>query len=170
MPSTSMIASPAWRTRAWLFALLAVASGPALRAQTLYEWREPNGTVVYSQLAPLLKEGAATRAIHLHDLTGPERATAVRVAAQSLPVAPPDQWPLALADARVGRAVSSLQRAEQALRSGQSPKPGERRHLVNGHSRLTRAYFDRISSSEAEVARARAELQAAYAERDGLIP
>ena len=118
----------------------------------------------------MLKEGATTRAIHLHDLTGTERATAVRVAAQSLPVAPPDQWPLALADARVGRAVSSLQRAEQALRSGQSPKPGERRHLVNGHSRLTRAYFDRISSSEAEVARARAELQAAYAERDGLIP
>ena len=96
MPSTWMIASPAWQTRAWLFALLAVASGPALRAQTLYEWREPNGTVVYSQLAPLLKEGATTRAIHLHDLSGPERATAVRVAAQSLPVAPPDQRPLGL--------------------------------------------------------------------------
>ena len=170
MPSTWMIASPAWQTRAWLFALLAVASGPALRAQTLYEWREPNGTVVYSQLAPLLKEGATTHAIHLHDLTGPERATAVRVAAQSLPVVPPDQRPLALADARVGRAVSGLQRAEQTLRGGQSPKPGERHHLVNGHSRLTQAYFDRIAGFEAQVARARVEVQLAYAQRDALVP
>lgn len=170
MPSTCTTPSPAWRARAWLAVLLTLAGAPALHAQTLYEWHERNGTVVYSQLPPSLKEGATTRAIHLHDLAGPERATALRVAAQSLPAASPDQQPLAQADARVGRAVSGLQRAEQALRSGQSPKPGERQHLVNGHSRLTKAYFDRIAGFEAQVARARAEVQAAYTQRDALLP
>ena len=170
MPSTCTTKSPAWPARAWLAVLLTVSGVPALHAQTLYEWHERNGTVVYSQFPPSLKEGATTRAIHLHDLAGPERATALRVAAQSLPAASPVQRPLAQADARVGRAVSGLQRAEQALRSGQSPKPGERRHLVNGHSRLTKAYFDRINALEAQAARARVELQSAYAERDGLMP
>ena len=170
MASTCTNAGPAWPVRAGLALLLGVSGAPALQAQTLYEWHERNGTVVYSQFPPAPKEGAAPRTIRLQDLAGPERATALRVAAQSVPAASPGRRPLALADARVGRAVSGLQRAEQALRGGQSPRPGERQHLVNGHSRLTKAYFDRIAGLEAQVARARAEVQAAYAQRDALVP
>ncbi|MDE2626382.1 MAG: hypothetical protein KGL99_04445 [Burkholderiales bacterium] len=142
-----------------------------LRAQTLYEWREPGGTMVYSQFPPEPGEASGTRALVLHDLDGVERATALRVAVQSLPPADPAQRALARADARIGVALAHLQRAEKNLRTGQKPGPGERRrHRVDGHVWLTRGYFDRISALEASVGRDRAELQAAYAARDALMP
>lgn len=142
-----------------------------LQAQTLYEWHEPGGTLVYSQFPPEPGEATGTRALVLHDLNGVERATALRVAVQSLPPADPAQKALARADARIGVALANLQRAENNLRAGQKPEPAERhRHRVDGHVRLTRAYFDRISAMEATVGHDRTELQAAYAARDALAP
>jgi hypothetical protein len=87
---------------------------------------------------------------------------------QGLPEGQASQQALAAADARIARALTALQQAEALLRNEGTPLAGERRHLANGHSRLTRAYFDRISALESAVASARAELQAAYAQRDGL--
>jgi hypothetical protein len=158
--------------RRWCYAFAVVSlwlsSGAALHAQTLYEWREPGGTVVYSQLRP--EDGSSVRTLVLRDLSGPSRTTALRVAVQSAPASLSARRALAVADGRVDRAIDRLQRAERAVRAGQEPLPGERQHLVNGHSRLTRAYFDRISLLENDVTQARAELQAAYAERDAVLP
>jgi hypothetical protein len=72
------------------------------------------------------------------------------------------------ADATVSQALVTLQGAERALRQGQAPQPGERRHLVNGYSRLTQAYFERISGLEAAVKSERDALAAAYTARDSL--
>jgi hypothetical protein len=138
--------------------------------QALYEWHEPGGAVVFSQFPPDPGEGTAARTLVLHDLYGAERATALRVAVQSMPVADPAQRSLARADARVSTALAALQRAEHNLRTGQQPRSGERQHLVNGHSRLTSAYFNRISAMETAATKAHAELQAAYAARDALVP
>ncbi len=72
------------------------------------------------------------------------------------------------ADERVARALDALLAAERALRHGQQPLPGERRHLVDGHSRLTSAYFERLQALQTAVDKARSELQSAYAVRDAL--
>lgn len=150
-------------------AWLSIASG--LHAQTLYEWRDANGTTVYSQLPPDAGLPGPVRVVVLPDLPPPQRAAAARMLVQSGPPAQ-DERRIALeqADARVQRAVEALQQAERALRQGQEPAPGERQGLADGHSRLTSAYFERLAELQGRIDRQRAELQAAYAARDALLP
>lgn len=163
------------RWRQWHGLLLAalgvliwLATAPTAHAQVLYEWREHGGTVVYSQMPPRPADGVLLRSLKLAEMPAADQATAARIVAAS---APPgdnrDAWQRA--DARVAAALASLQIAERTARAGQEPRPGERLHLVNGHSRLTRAYFDRLSALDGAIAQARAALQTAYAERDALM-
>lgn len=162
------------RTRWGLPALLSFWIGvflpPNVHAQTLYEWRAADGSTVYSQSPPEPGQGTVSRTLQLQDLDGLERATMLRVAARSANAADPLPQALRGADTRINHAITALMSAERALRTGQSPKAGERQHLVNGHSRLKQVYFDRIKALESRVVQARAELQAAYAARDALKP
>ena len=162
------------RWRLWHGLLLAalgvliwLATAPTAHAQVLYEWREPGGTVVYSQMPPRPTDGVLLRSLKLAEMPPADQPTAARIAAAS---APPGDSRAAWqgADDRVAAALASVQAAERTAREGQPPRAGERRHLVNGHSRLTRAYFDPLSALDAATAQARAALQAAYAERDAL--
>lgn len=150
--------------------LLWLLTAPALHAQALYEWREADGTSVYSQWPPPAGSGTVVRKLELNQLTGPLRATASRVAVQSLPVAHAAHRAQSRADSRVALALAALQRSEYRLRVQQVPRPDKRQHLVDGHSRLTSVYFERIQALETAVGAARAELQAAYAARDALLP
>lgn len=159
-----------WVLPAVLGFCMSVFMLPSLHAQTLYEWRASDGSTVYSQSPPEPGQGILSRTLKLQDLDGPERATTLRVAARSANAADPLPKALHSADNRIGQSISALRIAEQALRTGQSPKAGERQHLVNGHSRLKKVYFDRIKALESRVAQARVELQAAYAARDALKP
>jgi len=159
------------RWRRWALVLAAASlwmgiARPAF-AVVVYEWLEPSGVVVYSQWPPHPGEGVLLRTLTLADVPAAQRSTLARIAAAGAAGDEPRRaWERA--DARVAAALERLRAAERALRAGQEPLPGERRHLVNGHSRLTRAYFDRIAALEAAVARARAELRAAYSARDAL--
>lgn len=110
------------------------------------------------------------RKLEMNHLQGPQRTTAARVAVQSLPPAHAAHGAQARADSKVALALAALQRLEHRLRAQQVPGSDERQHLVNGHSRLTSAYFERIHALETAVVVARAELQAAYAVRDALVP
>lgn len=148
--------------------LIWLISAPSVHAQALYEWREPGGTIAYSQLPPRPEDGVLLRSLTLAELPPAGRAAAERVGAMAAPAGEGRVAAWQRADARVGAALARLQAAERAVRLGQQPRDGERRHLVNGHSRLSRAYFDRLAALEAEVARARDALQAAYAGRDAL--
>ncbi len=150
--------------------LLWLLTAPSLHAQALYEWRETDGRSVYSQWPPPASKGIVVRKLELNQLKGLQRATAARVAVQSLPAAHAAHRAQSRADNRVALALAALQRAEYTLRAQQVPRPDERQHLVNGHSRLTNAYFERIHALETAVGAARAELQAAYAARDALLP
>ena len=136
----------------------------------LYEWREASGTAVYPQWPPRAGEGALVRTLDLNPPADAQRATAERVALQSSPAAPASPRVQASAAGVVGHALAALQRAERIMGARKAPRPGERQHLVNGHSRLTSAYFDRIHALQAAVAAARAGLRAAYAARDALVP
>lgn len=142
---------------------------PPARAQAIYEWREPDGTATYGQVAPAGAHAGDVRQLRLADEAPPRRAAAARLQAAAQPATSADARALRRADDQVALAVRTLQRAEQALRGGQEPRPGERRHLVNGHSRLTQVYFDRVAALEAAVAEAREAMQTAYTERDTLL-
>lgn len=73
-------------------------------------------------------------------------------------------------DQALGDAQHKLAAAEHALKQGRTPLPGERRGNVNGTSRLTPAYFDRVGALENAVAQAREQLDQTYAERRNLPP
>ncbi len=139
-----------------------------LWAQTVYEWRETNGTVVYSDHIPTAAQGTVMRTLSAQNVLDADRAALVRVASQTVPVEHPSRQMLADADGIVARAITQLQQAELALQRGQVPQPGERSGLVNGYSRLNSTYFDRINALEAQVLRARTSMQSAYARRDAL--
>lgn len=104
---------------------------------------------------------------------GPQHWAAADATVQGLPAtraASAGPRTQAEADLAVTQAQAALQQARRALSAGQAPLPGERQHLVNGHSRLTSTYFDRIHRLEKAVADARAALQASYSARDALVP
>ena len=68
----------------------------------------------------------------------------------------------------ITRAQKALARAEQALRKGRTPLPGERRGLAGGGSRLDASYFARIQRLEDAVKAARQRLDKAYQARNNL--
>lgn len=148
----------------WLLA------APSLHARGIYEWREVNGTAVYSQWPRRPGEGTASRTLELDRTTGAQQEAATREPAPKLPAAPTARRAPAGVGAGVAAAQAAVQRAEHAWRAGLAPRPGERQHLVNGHSRLTGAYFHRIHALERAVADAHAALQKASAARDTLAP
>lgn len=157
------------RSRVWhavmlvaLGLLIWLVSVPTVHAQELYEWQEPGGTVVYSQLPPRPWDGVLLRRLKIAELPDVDRPAAARLAAVGAPANDGRD------DAKVAAALTLLQSKERSARDGQRPRAGERLHLVDGHSRLSRAYFDRLALLDTAVVRARDALQAAYAERDAL--
>lgn len=148
--------------------VLWVTTAPVAHAQELYEWREAGGTTVYSQTPPRPSQGVVQRRLKLADWPADQRAAATRALVRSAPPGDAKATALQHADARLTAALARAQAAERALALGQEPRPGEHRHLVNGHSRLTQAYFERLKSLEVTATRERASLQAAYAARDAL--
>lgn len=141
--------------------LVWLVSAPTAHAQELYEWREPGGTVAYSQLPPRPRDGVLLRRLTIAELPDVDRPAAARLAAVSAPTGDVHAAAWQRADTKVAVALGRLQ-------SGQPPRAGERQHVVDGHSRLSRSYFDRLALLDAAVVRARDALQAAYAERDAL--
>lgn len=150
---------------AWL---LLIASSHLL-AQTVYEWRETNGTTTYSDHMPTAAQGTVTRTLTAQNVADADRAVIVRLASQAAPVEHSSRQMLADADGTVAQAITALQQAELALQGGQVPQPGERSGLVNGHSRLNGTYFERINMLETQVLNARIKLQSSYAKRDKLM-
>lgn len=147
---------------AWLVLL----ATPYLGAQVVFEWREPDGTVAYSDQMPTAAQGTVTRTLTVQNVSDANRAAIVRLGSQTVPPEHPSRQILADADSTVAQAIAQLQQAELALQAGQVPQPGERSGLVNGHSRLNSAYFERINALEAQVHKARTKMIAAYAKRD----
>lgn len=68
-------------------------------------------------------------------------------------------------DDRLRALEQAVTRAEAALAAGKDPLPGEHIGTAGGGQRLTEAYFERQKRLEADVARARADLASARANR-----
>lgn len=160
-PRPGCAAACGWGWRIAIAALIASATGIA-RAGTIYEFRACDGPVEYAQQAPEHDCGAPVRRFPWHAAVVFPAPANVDVASAAEAGAVTSTDP----SARVAHARLELRRAIAAQRNGQEPLPGERQHLVNGHSRLRQAYFDRLRSLQAAVDHARRVLDAALRSGD----
>lgn len=166
-----------------LMQILALAAivGPctanlAMAGETkIFEWREANGVISYSQKPPPTgTPGVTSREIETKTLTPAQRA-AVRAELAAVDAAQQAdsaryRAQLADADKAVSSAVQSLSAAEHAARSGRSPQAGERVGNAGGGSRLRTEYFDRQKNLEDAVQQARSKVDEAYRKRSAIAP
>ena len=156
-----------------LIVLSALAFGLPVWAETVYKSTRADGSVVYSD-APV--PGAArVERYELVPLSPEEAARAVQQRAQELrriDEANERQRQRELAwdraDAEVKAALDDLKGAQQRLRLGVEPLPGERTGIGGGRSRLNEAYYKRMQRLEEEVTQAVNRLDRAYAARNAL--
>ena len=160
----------------WLLLCLGVAPvALAVDTSRVYEWREANGAVSYSQLAPPAgTPGVRSREIDTRSFTAAQtaavKAQLAGIDAAELADARRFRQQLSAADKAVAEAVRALDRAEHAFRQGRVPLADERVGNAGGGSRLRPTYFERQKRLELEVEQARARLNDAYGARDGIRP
>ena len=147
----------------------ALWTAPAI-AQHVYKYRMPDGTILYTdsrsaftdqyikgKLEETLTEPAPTpqavdQAMRARNEASAQHASEAAQAAAS---------GVDAAYAMVVAARQELQQAEQTLQAGLEPLPGERLGLVDGHTRLSPAYWARVDNLRAGVENARDRLDRA---------
>lgn len=152
------------------------AANLAVAGETeVFEWREANGVISYSQKPPPTgTSGVTSREIDTKTLTPAQRA-AVRARLAAVDAAQQAdsaryRAELADADKAVARAVQALWAAEHAARSGRSPNAGERVGNAGGGSRLRTEYFARQKALEDTVQEARSQVDETYRKRSAIAP
>jgi hypothetical protein len=154
--------------------LLFIGAAALAAETTVYVWTGPDGVTSYSQERPPAGQPFATREISTSTLTPAQRAAVQSQLARQGASAAADagrfRSRVQRADQKIDAAVRRLADAEQALRHGREPQPGERIGLAGGGSRLRADYFDRQKALEQAVVDARAGLDEAYKDRLALTP
>ena len=148
--------------------LAAVLAPLACAADTVYKYRRPDGSVVYSDtplrgarligrylLVPQPPAGGTEGAAPGRSMDPDERA---RLRSQSLEAA----------DARIKAAEQALRNAQDRQQAGVEPLEGERLGNVQRGSRLGPEYFVRQKQLANEVEEAQMELDQAYEQRNEL--
>ncbi|HEX6019552.1 MAG TPA: hypothetical protein VFZ28_15780 [Burkholderiaceae bacterium] len=150
------------RTAVALAVLLAGASTASAAVTRVYQWHEPDGVAVLSNIAP--PSNITKYSVQEVDTPAPSakdqaaamgRLTQYRVALPQMASANDD----------VELAQMRLDQALHAQQIGREPLPGERLHNVNGTSRLGPMYFKRQAGLQAAVVAAQEQLNEAYRER-----
>ncbi|MCG6873751.1 MAG: hypothetical protein LJE97_01545 [Betaproteobacteria bacterium] len=146
---------------AW--SLLGLAATPAL-AQHVYKYRMPDGTTLYTDsqsgftdqyIKGKLEETLAEPAPAPTEVDAAMRA---RREARAMNASDAAKAQASGADSAYGMLVAArqaLQNAEQALQAGLEPLPGERLGIVDGHTRLSPAYWARVRKLREDVEAAR---------------
>ena len=164
--------------RPGLMLALLVWGGPTAMAESVtkvYEWRDAQGVVSYSQQPPPPGAGDATRLeIDTRSFTPAQQAAAkaylAGLDAAELADAKRFRHQIENADKAVNRALQDLAGAERAFRQGRAPLAGERVGNAGGGTRLRPAYFSRQQELELAVGHARAILSDAYRARNDVNP
>jgi len=152
---------------AWAF--LGCIATPAW-AQHIYKYRMPDGTILYTDSRSGFTD-QYTKGKLEETLTEPapppeqvDAAMRARRDARNLNTRDADKAQGSGVDAAyamVVQARQALHDAEQALQAGLEPLPGERLGIVNGHSRLSPAYWARVDKLRQDVEAARDRLDRA---------
>ena len=143
--------------------LLGLAATPAL-AQHIYKYRMPDGTTLYTdsqsgftdqytkgKLEETLTEPPPAPA----DVDAAMRARSKARAMNANEAAKAQSSGVDAAYAMLTSARQALQSAQQALQAGLEPLPGERLGIVDGHTRLSPAYWTRVDKLRQNVEAAR---------------
>jgi hypothetical protein len=151
--------------------LIAFAFLPTLSASAsvtrVYEWHEPGGQPVLSDVAPPPNIGKYTiRDVRTPTLTKKENAAIARQLALDHAILVASA---ASPDDDIATALQQLARAREERTAARAPLPGERLHNAGGGSRLAPWYFTRQAQLDDAVSRAKAQLDAAYARRDASL-
>jgi hypothetical protein len=150
-------------------ASLSLAAAPAL-AEQVYKYQMPDGTVLYtdsmSGFTDKYVKGKLDETL-VEPSPSPEEVSAAMAersaarAKSAQEAAQASAKGIDAAVAMVNDAQQALQNAEQALQAGLEPLPGERLGLVNGHTRLSPAYWARVRGLRLAVEEARDRLDRA---------
>ena len=156
---------------AFAFAALTLLPGIAgAGEQYIYKSWEPDGSVTYA--AQPEPNATKVERIEIQTLSPEQRRAAHRLLQMDQKTIKQGyailqrEWNKV--DNDITRAQKALQRAEQALRNGRTPLPGERLGMRGGGSRLDAKYFARIKRLEEAVDAARKRLDKAYEARNNL--
>ncbi|MBV8635259.1 MAG: DUF4124 domain-containing protein [Burkholderiaceae bacterium] len=158
-------------SRQTLILIAVLAAGSACAQDTvIYKTVDKNGAVSYSQDKPAEDAGQTVTTISVPTLP-PEQQRAANRALLAMDKREDADYQAhrekqKAADARIDAALKRLQQAEQRLAQGSQVRGGDRVGNVNGYTRLRDSYFNRVSQLEADVARAKQDLDAAYSARD----
>ena len=162
-----------------LVAGLVVSVGPVHGAQgaqtSVFEWRDAQGVVSYSQSAPpATVKNFTVKKIETQTFSpAQQQAIKAHLAREDAAMQAESarfRHRVASADARINAAIAHLARAEQALKAGREPRPGERKHNAGGGSRLLQSFFERQSRRDEAARQAREQLAIAYREREAIRP
>lgn len=149
--------------------LMGAAALPAL-AEHVYKYQMPDGTVLYtdsqSGFTDQYVKGKLEETLTEPSPTPAEVEEAMRTRHDSSKQNASDadeaqQKGIDAAYAMMIDARQQLQNAEQALQEGLTPLPGERLGLVDGHTRLSPAYWARVRVLRLSVETARDRLDRA---------
>lgn len=153
-------------------AVLLLAASAGVQAQRVFKYVMPNGQVIYSDKpvpgGRLVDEFAPPPPADPQPAATP-RTEALQEQRDALRERLSDRDRLVQqATSNLEAANARLAAAQRQLAEGKEPLPGERTGNVGGSSRLNESYWARQASNEAEVARAKSEVNAAQIELNGL--
>ena len=154
----------------FLAALLLLSPGQA-RAETVYKYRAPDGTVLYAdrpQASVALKTFESRRWTPSAEWTRSAAAEIARYDARDAAEQSRWQQHVARSDRRVELARRRLELAKDQYASGGEPLAGERAGLANGRSRLGSDYFERQELARRAVSDAERRYADALARRRAL--
>lgn len=152
-------------------ALLGLAATPAF-AQHIYKYRMPDGTMLYTDnqsgftdqyIKGKLEETIAEPPPAPAQVNAAMHAQSEARAKNASEAAKAAAGGVDAAYAMVVSARQQLQQAEQVLQAGLEPLPGERLGIVDGHTRLSPAYWARVDRLRQAVEAARDRLDRASA-------
>jgi hypothetical protein len=141
----------------------------------VFEWRDADGVVSYSNLSPPPgTKGVVSREIDSTTLSPSQRvavkAQLARIDAAEQAAADRYSKQIDAADLTIDAALRRLVSAESALRTGRVPLSDERIGTAGGHSRLRGDYFDRQKQLDSDVRDAQAAVDQAYRLRGSIEP
>jgi hypothetical protein len=154
---------------AFAAASLGLATAPAF-AEHVYKYQMPDGTTLYTDSMSGFTDQYIKGKLEetLIEPTPTPAETNAAMAARSAARAKYAQEAaqakangINAAFAMVTDAQTALQQAEQALQAGLEPLPGERLGIVDGHTRLSPAYWARVRGLRLAVEEARDRLDRA---------
>jgi hypothetical protein len=160
---------------AGLLVSVGLAHGAQGAQTTVFEWRDAQGVVSYSQSAPpAAVKNFTVKKIETQSFTAAQQqAIKAQLAYEDAEMQAEStrfRHRVASADALINAAIGHLARAEQALKAGREPRPGERKHNAGGGSRLLQSFFERQSRLDEAARQAREQLAVAYREREAIRP